>query len=218
MVVAGCRRRALLSSGCAGVRELYVTSFTVSTQPSLSPDGPVTQQQQLAAVEAQLPALSCQPPHSQHSTSRYQHSQHTSNPAAVALFSCSAGLQATHAGGLWDPSTQHEPQLLIQHLPRSSYTTSTNSGTTGQHDSNMSSQPVSGVAGGVDSVRAVSASGAERDVHGVVFLSNTMGSLQYVVTHDSAVYLKRGALPERVTAALWQLAACIRAAWRVTSS
>lgn len=206
-VVSSCRRRALLSSCCAGVHELYVTSFAVSTQPSLSPEGPVTQQQQLAAVEAQLPGLSCQPPHSQHSTISYQHSQHTSSPAAVELLSCSAGLQAAHAGRLWDPSTLHEPQLLMQHLPSSSYTSSTDSRSTGQHDGNMSSQPVSAVAGGADSVRAAIVAGAERDMHGVIFLSNTMGSLQYVVAQDSAVYLKRGALPERLKAALWQLAA-----------
>lgn len=47
----------------SGVTELTVSSIPPPSRPSLAPDVPVTQQQQLAAVEAQLPLLSCQSQH-----------------------------------------------------------------------------------------------------------------------------------------------------------
>ena len=43
--------------------------------------------------------------------------------------------------------------------------------------------------------------GGDREVRGVVFLSNTMGSVEYAVVQDSSVYLKRGEMHMRAAAA-----------------
>lgn len=148
----------------SGVDELCVTSFTISPQPSLSPDAPLTQQQQLAAVTAQLPALSCQPAQASHAadTSSCQHM--FSTPSVADSSRSDTSPASTHAGQTGGNSWQH-----------------------------ASAADVCARANG-SAPKQAAAAVREKDVRGVVFLSNSMGSVEFVLAQDSSVYLKRGTL------------------------
>lgn len=143
-----------------------MVSIALSSTPSLAPDGPRTQQQQLAAVEAQLPLLSCQ-----------AQQQHT--PTAVAPSACSPALHnhAAHCSGVNQQQSHLYPPAQQQLGLDSSLGGSCN---------NSGSWSGGGAGSGPQLGRA------SADVCAVVFLSNSMGSVEYAVAPDSAVYLKRG--------------------------
>lgn len=154
----------------AGVHELTVTTMWASNggTPSLAPDAPVTQQQQLAAVEAQLPALSC----GSHGSYGHAAGQHTLGGNTAAAGGGVSASQVVARSPTQDASQQQ--QLQQQPTGGSSVSIGSDRGATQQ--------------GGV----ASSGESPPEDTCGVLFLSNTMGSVAYVVTSDSAVYLKRG--------------------------
>jgi hypothetical protein len=202
-----------------------VTHITPPSQPSLAPEGPTTQQQQLAAVQAQLPVLSCQqdPTASNYSQMNHSHQPVPSRDGAAEMLMQPGLMGHASLGMAGDRGQVHRqqqlqgpghgatcsiacstacstapPQPWQQHCDSSCVNTGSSSGVAGQSGcaANVAHQGLCDATPPPPAAAAVGGcSGGDADgggLSGVVFLSNSMGSVEYAVGADSAVYLKRG--------------------------
>jgi hypothetical protein len=154
----------------AGLDELRVLHIEPPSGVSLSPSGPVLQEQQLAALQQQLPSLNMLPPQQQ------QQQQHQQGQLGGGTNSSS--------------STSGSNASSMAHAVEATSDTSMVCNTdnfAGLHTTAGQLQPANALGPAAAAAGPAACPGIV-----VVFLSNTMGSTSYGVAQDASVHIIRG--------------------------
>jgi hypothetical protein len=158
-----------------GLNELSVLHIDAPAGPSLTPSGPVLQEQQLTALQAQLPSLTVLP--------QQQQQQQQDGSASSG---CSSSL----------PHVE-QPQAVEGHVSGTAYAGTSGGCPTAQHAGSGLHCCTAGAPGAQLQLScrlqaAATAAAAARPTAVIVFLSNTMGSTSYGVAQDASVHIIRG--------------------------